>query len=65
MSETHDDSKHPHHPNHDWRAKRRINIGDEEIGIADLQGEQAKRWEEELTDRNYREGLRRAHELGL
>ena len=57
---------HPHHPNPDWRSARRIQMADgEEIGIADLQGEQAKGWELELSDRNYREGLRRAHELGL
>jgi len=57
---------HPHHPNHDWRSARRLQMSDgEEIGIDELQGEKAKQWEAELSDRSYQEGLRRAHELGL
>ena len=54
-----DQPQHPHHPSHDWRASRRLTVGDEEIGIDDLQGEQAKRWEQELPDSVYREGLDR------
>ncbi len=58
-------SDHPHHSDDSWRTSRRLTVGDGEIGISDLQGEQAKRWEQELPDAVYQEGLRRAHELGL
>lgn len=49
----------------DRMQDRQLGSGENAINRSSLQGERAKRYQEEITDRRYREELRRSHEHGL